>query len=838
LRRILQGEKSMNVWMQDVRYALRQLRRSPGFALTAVVTLALGIGATTAMYRVVQGVLLAPLPYPEQNRLAGVAFSFPQDKPNAEEAGTTAEFLKEHSKSFVSVGIAEDGTAGVNLAAGGGHSFQIASLKIAHEYFPTLGVQPMLGRNFTADEDLPNGPRVALLSYQLWEREFHGDPGILNRIVRINEESYTVVGVMPASLAVASESAQGTESGADIWQPLQLSPNDPGYGGDNYQMVARLRDGVSLAQAQQELSTLNQPFYRQFPNYLSWTGQGKALHEFRVWPLQQVVVRDVKTSLLTMLAAVLSVLLVACLNLAVLMTARTWRRAREMAVRSALGASRTNLLRLMMCESLLLALAGGALGLWLSRLAVPVLLATAPIAIPPMHQNEWLPALFALLMACVTTLIFGLLPGWGVLRRAPVAMLQSGGQVGVSSHQVRMGNWLMIGQVAVAMVLLSAASLLLGTFLKLRSVASGVEAKHLIVAQVTLKGDAYASTLHTTQFIDKVLAEVGHYPGVERVAAVNGLPLDRGLNTGGSSADHPESKHIVEFRTVTPGYFRTLGISILSGRDVTGDDTASSVPVALISETAARHWWPGQSAIGKEVLVGRTSRMRVVGVVTDTHSHSLAESPRLVIYAPFVQASDEMTKTINGWFPTTFAVRMSGDVDIAAAMQRAVSDADPEIPVAKLTSMQAVIDHSMAAPRFFSYLAGEFAGFALLLTMIGLFGLMSYQVTQRTREIGVRLAVGADRSQILMLILRRALLLTGVGVMLGTVVSLAVPRIVGSLLSDVIFTGGSTIGSLLSNSQTAMICAGIAMVVAAVVASVLPARRAASVEPTQALRAE
>jgi predicted permease len=828
----------MNRLMQDVQYALRQLRRSPGFTVTAVVTLALGIGATTAMYRVVQGVLLAPLPYPAQHRLVGVGFTFPQEKPNAEEAGTSADFLKEHSRSFASVGIAEDGTSGVNLAAGAGRAFQIASLKVGRGYFPTLGVQPMLGRNFSTEEDLPNGPKAVLLSYLLWKREFNGDAGVLNRVVRINEEPYTVVGVMPASLEVGAESAPGTASVVDVWQPLQMSAKDPGYEGDNYQMVARLREGVSLAQAQHELSALNGPFYKQFPNYLSWTGQGKALHEFRVWPLQQVVVSGVRTSLLTMLAAVLAVLLVACLNLSVLMTARTWRRAREMAVRSALGASRGNLLRLMMCESLVLALVGGGLGLWLSRLTVPVLLATAPIAIPPMQRSEWLPAGFALAMACVTTLIFGLLPGWGVLRRDAGSTLQGGGQVGVSARQARMGDWLMVGQVAVAMVLLSAASLLLGRFLKLRSVASGVEAKHLTVAQVTLKGDAYASALHTTHFIDKVLGELGRYPGVARVAAVNGLPLDRGLNMGGKPADRPGPKENVEFRAVTPGYFRTLGIPILSGRDVTADDNTGAVPVVLVSETAARHWWPGRSAIGEEVQGGEKTLWRVVGVVADTHSHSLAESPRVMIYAPFAQLPDVFMKTINGWFPTTFAVRLSGNMDIAAAMQQAVGSADPEVPVAKLTTMQTVIDRSVAAPRFFSYLAGGFAGFALLLTMIGLFGLMSYQVTQRTREIGVRLAVGADRGQILLLILRRGLLLTALGVALGTAASVAVPRLIGSVLADVVFTGGSTIGAHLSNSGMALIYAGVGMLVGAMLASYLPARWAASIEPTQALRTE
>ncbi|MDW5267306.1 MULTISPECIES: ADOP family duplicated permease [Acidobacteriaceae] len=828
----------MSQWMQDMRYVLRQLRKSLGFTLTAILTLTLGIGATTAMYRVVEGVLLAPLPYPAQDRLVGVAFTFPQEKPNAEEAGTTADFIKQHSRSFASVGIAKDGTSGVNLAVGTGRASQIASLKVDRDYFPTLGVQPILGRNFSAEEDLPNGPKTVMLSYLLWKRKFNGDPGILNRTVRINEESYTVAGVMPASLDAASESAPGVASTVDIWQPLQMSTDDPGYGGSNYQMVARLRDGVNTVQAQQELSTLNRPFYKQFPNYMVWTNQAKALHEFRLWPLQQVVVSGVRTSLLTMLAAVLAVLLVACLNLAVLMTARTWRRAREMAVRSALGASRANLLRLMMCESLVLALVGGGLGLWLSRLAVPMLLRTAPIAIPPIQKGTWLSAGFALLIACVTTLIFGLLPGWNALRRNAGSALQGGNQVGTSAHQAKLGNGLMIGQVAVAMVLLSASFLLLGSFLKLRSVGSGVEAKNLTVAQVTLKGDAYATTLHTTQFIDKVVEELAHYPGVSRVAAVNGLPLDRGLNDEGKPANRPGPQENAEYRAVTPGYFRTLGIPLLGGRDVTADDGANTVPIALVSETAARRWWPDRSAIGEMIDTGGGELRRVVGVVGDTHGRSLAEAPRVTIYEPFTQLSDQTTKVINGWFPTTFAMRLSGNMDIAAAVQRAVSNADPEIPVAKLTTMQTVIDHTVAAPRFFSYLAGGFAGFALLLTMIGLFGLMSYQVTQRTREIGVRLAVGATRGQILLLVLRRSLVLAIVGLLIGAISSLAVPQLVGSVLGDYIFTGGEDISRLLSSNTTVLIMAAIAMLAATLAASYPPAQRAASIEPTQALRTE
>jgi predicted permease len=367
-----------------------------------------------------------------------------------------------------------------------------------------------------------------------------------------------------------------------------------------------------------------------------------------------------------------------------------------------------------------------------------------------------------------------------------------------------------------------------------------VEAKRLAIAQVALKGGAYANTLHTTQFIERVMTKLGSYPGVERVAAVNGLPLDRGLNMSGRPADRPEIKKIVELRAVTPGYFRTLGVPIMSGRDITEDDNATATPVVLVSETAARRWWPGRSPIGERIVAGgKAERPRtIVGVVADTHSHSLAETPQVMIYEPFAQLSDGLTKIVNGWFPTTFAIRLSGDIDMAAAVQRAVSDVDAEMPVAKFESMQAVIDGTLRGPRFFSWLAGGFAGFALVLTIIGLFGLLSYQVTQRTREIGVRLAVGADRQQILLLILRRGLLLTIIGLGIGTIASLAVPRLVSSVLADNIYTGGSDIASVLSGRTAALLVAALSMIVGATFASYLPAQRAASVEPTQALRTE
>jgi len=830
--------------VRDVRYAVRGLRRSPGFLATAVLTLGLGIGATATMYSVVHDVLLAPLAYPEAGRLVGIALSFPQEKPNAEETGASADYVKAHARSFEQVGIADDASTGANLAvgAGGGKPLRVASTKVSEGYFPTLGVKPVLGRSFTAAEDLPGGPKVAMLSYWVWKRAFNADPGVVNRVIRINEEPYTVVGVMPGGV-LGNPEEEGGSGASGVWLPLQMSQKDPGYDGTNYMMVGRLRPGVTLAEARLDVASLATPFFAEHPDYKDWNR--RRVHEFLVQPLQDVVVSEVKQSLLVLMAAVMAVLLVACLNLAGLMTARAATRQRELAVRTALGATRFGLLRLLVSESLVLALAGSGLGLGLARVARPLLLANSPMAIPVASgASVWSVVAFVVVVAFTTTMVCGLLPAWTALfqtRRQDAQAAMKGGQAaGGSVSQVRMGKGLMVGQVAVAMVLLSAASLLLGSFLKIASTPTGVQVQRLVVAQVSLKGSAYEKTLATQQFVEKVTGELEHQPGVERVAAVNGLPLDRGLNEGGHPVDQPDLKEIVEFRTVTPGYFRTLGIPLLAGRDLTAADRADAPRVVLVNEKAAEKWWAGRSPIGQRVVVGGKSEgeRTVVGVVADTRNHSLMAPDNVMIFAPMAQMTDAGTKVLNGWFPTTFAIRWAGDVDVAAMVQKAVSDADPEMPVAKLTTMQSVVDRTVAAPKFLSWMAGGFAGFALLLTVIGLFGLLSYQVTQRTREIGVRMAIGASRGEILGLILGRGLRLTFVGLVVGGAVSLAVPRVVGSLLADNVAGSGGVGGAMLSSSVVALGGAALAMMIAAGMASLLPARRAAGIEPVEALRSE
>lgn len=822
----------MNMLLNDFRYALRQLRRAPGFALTAVVTLALGLGASAAVYSVIHSVLLSPLPYAEPDRLVGVAFTHAQEYPNAEEAGSTADFIREHSTSFSSFAIMDDSIAAVNLSIDGGHAVQINALGASEGYFRTLGIVPELGRTFTSDEDRPGAARVAVLSDGLWARAFGRDPGIVGRAIRVNEETLTVVGVMPARFH-----ARGNP---DLWEPLQLGPKSAGYEGDNWEMIARLRPGVSLAQARQELTALEKPFFEQNPDYKKWRSRDNQPYAFRAWTLQDVVVSGVRRSLLTVMGAVLAVLLVACLNLAGLMMARTMRRSREIAMRSALGATRAQLARLLAAEGLLIALGGGLIGIAFARIFTSVLLHAAPLAIPHLNgePGPWLINAVVLGLALASTAVFSLLPAAIILRKRGREMRLGGPSLGEVISHARLSRALVIAQIALAMVLVSTASVLMGTFVRLQALPSGVEPKQLTVFQVALKGDRYATTQHTAQFVSTVLDQLRRTPGVDRVAAVNGLPLDRGLNIGGNPSDRSELRQIVEFRAITPGYFATMGMHLIAGRDILESDHAGGDPVVVIGATAARKWWPGRSPIGETIHVQGEEHWRVVGVVADVQMHSLLESEGLAIYAPIAQINDHVTWMINGWFPTSFAVRTAAHVNLAEAVQQAVERADPEIPVARLTTMQSVIDSTIEEPRFFSLLASGFSGFALALTVIGLFGLLSYQVTQRTREIGVRMALGADRVDILRTFLGRGLAVASIGVVLGVIATWFIRPVVSQLLFDAGVYPISTTQSIVMNGAQAALLAALAIIAVTLAASWMPARRAASIEPMQALRTE
>jgi predicted permease len=825
--------------LQDVRYALRQLRKSPGFTITAVLTLALGIGATTAMYSIVRSTLLAPLPYPHAEELVGVGFQFPGESASDPQTGETSDLVLANAKSFASIGIADGGTRGANFSDGsgaaGGAAQTIESIHVSEGYLRALGVRPLLGRVFTHEDDVAGAAPAVLVSESLWRHALNADPGIVGRVVHINSDPYTVIGVIPwAAMTVDSP---------DVWLPLQLSAKTEGYQGRNFEMVARLKPGVTMAQARGEMGGLTDAIYRQYPKYEHRGRPGRPHLQESVWPLRDVMVSDAKPSLVALSAAVFAVLLMGCLNLAGLIAARSSARKHEIALRTALGAGRIAVLRLLLVESVLLALCGSVIGLVLARLAVPVLLASSPLDLPQLRAAAIdLPvAAFAVAVGFATTLLFGLIPALGTLRQSAETQLGASRTSCASASQQRLGRTLIVAQVALATTLLSAGALLLSAFLHMRAIPSGVRPEHLYELQVHLKGEKYASSARSQQFVEAVEERLRAIPGVATTAASNGLPIDGGLNNLGYPAGHKELEGQVAVRFVTPGYFKAVGTTLLAGNDVSGSDTLTSAPVVLVSQRAASLWWPGRSPIGEYVFDDDTKPSRVIGVVADTHARGLAESAMPMIYHPYAQIPDDAMKTLNDWFPTTFSIRTAegdSDPDIAVAAAAAVRAVDQEVPAAKFVPMQSFIDKSVAAPRFFSWLVGGFAGFALLLTVIGLFGLLSYQVASRTRELGVRMALGAQRYQVLGLVLHSGLLLTAMGLALGVAGSLALRRLVASLVANTVYIATSEAVSLLGNQSVSIALAAGAMLAAAIAASLIPARRAASIDPMEALRNE
>ncbi len=581
-------------------------------------------------------------------------------------------------------------------------------------------------------------------------------------------------------------------------------------------------------------------------------GNGGSLEE-RLWPLQQILVSGARSSLLALSAAVLAVLLMTCLNLAGLVSARVTARQAEMALRTALGAGRHSIFQLLLTESLVLALVGSVLGIAIAYVAVPALLASSPIDLPQLQSSriDFPTVLFAVAVGLVTTLLFGMLPALGVKQRTLSTQIHGARAAGNTVSQQFMARSLLVAQVALATVLLSVGAALLGAFLRLRSTPSGVRPEHLSVLQVNLKGEAYASSRHTQQFVASVEDQLRQILGVAAVAAVNGLPLDRGLNNHGFPAGRKELQQNVESRFVTPGYFQTVGTPLLLGDDLSASDTATSPHVVVINQRTADLWWPGRNPIG-EYIVDDDERVRIIGIVANAHDRNLADAVDVTIYHPFAQVSDDTMRAINGWFPTTFVLRSAesrrdpngsaatgvGDSTLAAASAAAIASVDPEVPASKFAPMQSFIDRTVAAPRFFSWLSGAFACFALLLTVIGLFGLLSFQVASRTREIGVRMALGACRSQILRLVLGRGLSLTGIGLVLGMACSFGTHRLITSFLVDTARIETRSGASILVSQSMPLAISAAAMLLAAVAASLLPAQRAASIEPTEALRAE
>ncbi len=795
---------------QDIRYAIRGLLRSPGFTLVAALTLALGIGANTAIFSVLYGVLLRPLAFPEPERLVQLSQTYQQYRGEMAITYRQWRFLEDNAGWFASQ--AATTSVGLNLFTGA-QADRVNGLRVSKDYFRVLGVEPALGRTFTADEDAEGGPGALILSHQLWASRFGGDSAVAGRSVSVDGQPYTVVGVMPASYA----------TGADAWSTLAQVGRTIGSG-QNLQFVARLKPGLTLASAQAGFQQTAAAFREAF------SGQLSREVGIELAPMRDLMVQDVRTPVRILFGAIAFVLLIACANVANLVLGRTATRGRELAVRVALGASRGRIVRLLLTESVVLALVGGALGLFLADWVLGALLALAPSSLTgagDIRLDRWALA-FTAGVSVLTGLLFGLAPAWRAARDLSGALKEGSGRTGSSVSQGRLRGALVVGEVALSLVLLVGAGLLVETVRNLVRTNPGFETRNLLAAEIWLTGTGRDSTAAITALYGEVTRRLEAMPGVSSAAVVEaGLPLQRGGNMP-FSVDGRVIQAATEYRTATPGYLELLRVPLVEGRLLASGDVAGAEPVAVVSRAFARQFLADSSPLGHTVQLGRSDPpRRIVGMVGDLKSF-IGRDAGPAVFITSAQTPAGFTRIFSSWFPTHVVVRTAGDPRaLRDALARAIRDADARVPVGRVRTMEEVLDGSLAFQRFLMLLLSVFAGLAVALAAVGVYGLMSHAVAQRTHEIGVRMALGALQRDVLGLIVSRGLLMAGIGVVIGLFGAAALTRLLGGMLYGVRPVDPRTFASV----------AALLMLVA-LAACYLPARRAARVDPMVALRAE
>jgi putative ABC transport system permease protein len=809
-------------WIADLRYGLRGLRRNPGFTLGAILVLALGIGANTAIFSVVNAALLRPLPYDEASRLMQVwhvppAKSFPG---LALFSVSPANYLdwKAQSTSFESMSI----YGGRHLTFGGtDHPEVVQASAVPPDFFTVLRTQPILGRTFTPDDDHP-GARVILLSYRLWRDRFGSDPGIVGRDIAVNSERYTVVGVMPEKFRLPDF--------AKAWVPLAWTDADRAIRGNhNYLVIARLKPQVRIDQAKAELAAISTRLEQQYPE--DDKGWGATLV-----PLHEQLIGDVRTALLVLLGAVAFVLLIACANVANLVLAKTLARGKEMAIRTALGAGRLVLLRHILVETLLLSVTGGLLGLLLARAVIAFSVKLLADRLPA-FMNVTLDAqvlAYTLLLSIAAGVLAGLFPSLRFSRVDVNEVLKQGTR-GASDGGSRTRNLLVVCEVALSLVLLIGAGLMIRTLWQLRGVQPGFDSSNVLTMTVAIPRGRFPTPSGEVNFFHETLQRVKSLPGVEEAGVIDSLPLDGGGSHQPFSiegrpvlpmADQPE----VDVRQISTGYLRAMHVPIIRGRDIAESDAVGRPGVVLISEALARRFWPKEDPLGKHLTLtffADTPR-EVVGIVGNVKTDALNETrPVDTIYMAVDQLS---AATGDVWhsFALSLAVRTKSDPHNAiASVTEAIHQIGPDIPVTDVLSMDDLIAQSMSPQRFNMLLLAAFAGLALLLAAVGIYGVLSYSVRRRVREIGIRMALGASQSDILRLVVGDGMKPILMGVALGLSAAVALSRFVASLVFGVPPTDPLTFTAV-----------ALLLVVVGIVANTLPAYRATRVEPVRTLREE
>ncbi|HXW03888.1 MAG TPA: ADOP family duplicated permease [Vicinamibacterales bacterium] len=794
--------------LHDARFAVRQYASTPGFTLVALLTLALGIGANTAIFSVVDGVLLRPLPYPEPERLVLVNEIVPQ---YGSFSVAPANFLDWRRQNTSFERIATFTSSSATLIEGDTPE-RVVNATVSWDLFDLLRVRPVLGRTFAAGEDAPMKNQVVILSHGMWQRRFGGDPGIVGRQLSLNGTPYEVIGVMPAGFTFPSRDVE-------YWVPIALDTAQPTRGGHYLAVIARLKEGVALQQARAEMKTIAERLAIEHPD----TNRDESAE---IIALHDAAVGRVRPALLTLLAAVGVVVLIACANMANLLLVRGSGRGREIAIRTALGAGRRRIALQMLAESVVLAVAGGALGLLLAYLAIPTIQTLGTDSVPRVQDVaiDGRVLAFTLVLCLVTGIVFGVVPAWQASRASVSDVMKEGGRSSTGSGGRWLRNALVTAEVALSLVLLVGASLLLRSFDRLTQVDPGFRAEGVLSFRVSLPPTAYPEDAHRQAFFGQLLERLRALPGVMASGMIQSLPIrgDYVLSfTVQGRPTQPGKDPSANYRVVSPGSFEALGIPVRLGRAFTDRDAAGGPLVAMVDEAFVRRHFPGEDPIGRGIDIGNGTDgfYEIVGVVGDVRYGGLDARANPTMYVPYEQ---DVFSTM--WVVT----RTAGNPrDLQGPVRGVVKDLDRGLPAYQMSALSDIVSNSLAERRFSMFLLGLFALVALFLSAVGLYGVISYSVSQRTQEIGLRLAIGAPRGHLLGMVIGQGMRLVVTGIIVGLAGAVALARSVSSLLFEV------TPFDPPSYAATALVLVSVAAL-----ACYVPARRATRVDPIVALRCE
>jgi len=810
----------MNRLLRDLRYGWRILAKSRGFTLIAVLTLALGIGASTAIFSLVDTVLLRPLPYRQPDRLVLISESLP--KMGMEEVGVSAAEYQDYrsqNRSFSEMAAYE--SEGFNLT-GATQPARVNAARISASAFPLLGTSPELGRAFTQEEDRHGADRVAILSHALWEHAYGKDPNILGRTVRLDEQPYTIVGVMPDSFRFPLDSAPLAER-ADLWVPEAFDPDrllpDNRFREFGVGAVARLRPEVSFEQAQNDVENVANEFIERY----GYSGNLRVVP--RAYPFAPHMTEKARPLLVLLTLAVASVMLIACANRANMLLARGAHRHHEMASRTAIGADRRRILEQCLLESALLSVGGAIAGIFVAESILWGVVRFGPANVPRLHEASLHPIAlgFTVTLSLVSALLFGIVPAWRLSRIAPLMALRESMPVGPARSTRNLQHSVAIFEIAAALALLMSGGLLLKSFVRVLHSPFGFNPDHTFVVRTIFDQARYPDPARRIAAQKELLDALGRLPGATAVAEASHLPLSDSRQIGFRLENAPaDDFHWAQNSLVSPGYFHAMGIALLEGRDFTEQDTPESMNVAVISESMGKQYFPGQDPTGRQFRWGDRAPFTIIGVAADVRISALDADPPPTIYYSMFQVETAVAGH------TAFIVRVTAETQgLFDAIQRQVWSVDKDLPMYQSTTLTALVSESVAQRRFTVLLLGTFAGLALMLAAIGLFGVISYVVAERTREFGIRMALGADRSKIYGQVLQRATELSLGGCALGLVISRFASRALESNLYQVN-----------SFDPATMLLVSLLLFAVTLVAAYWPARRAAKVDPMVALRDE